>query len=145
MSPPETRYAKSGDISIAYQVSGSGPFDLIFVPGFVSNLDVYWERRGYSDLFARRGRFSRLIRFDKRGTGLSDRVSGIPNLEQRMDDVRAVMDAAGSSRAALFGISEGAPMSLLFAATYPERTRAVVLYGSYARRGLCILSSPAPQ
>ncbi|MFO1163199.1 MAG: adenylate/guanylate cyclase domain-containing protein [Reyranellaceae bacterium] len=132
MNPPETRYAKSGDVSIAYQVSGNGPFDLIFVPGFVSNLDVYWERPGYSDLFAHLGRFSRLIRFDKRGTGLSDRISGIPNLEQRMDDVRAVMDAAGSGRAALFGISEGAPMSLLFAATYPERTRAVVVYGSYA-------------
>lgn len=132
MSPPQTRYAKSGEVSIAYQVSGSGPMDLIFVPGFVSNLDVYWERPGYSELFARLGKFCRLIRFDKRGTGLSDRVSGIPNLEERMDDVRAVMDAAGSRRAALFGISEGAPMCLLFAATYPERARAVVVYGSYA-------------
>jgi class 3 adenylate cyclase len=133
MSPPETRYARSGDVSIAYQVSGSGPFDLIFVPGFVSNLDVLWETPGFSDLFDRLGRFSRLIRFDKRGTGLSDRVVGIPNLDERMDDVRAVMDAAGSSRAALFGISEGGIMSLLFAATYPERARALVLYGSYAR------------
>ena len=127
MSPPETRYAKAGDVSIAFQVSGSGPFDLIFVPGFVSNLDVQWETPGYLDLFARFGRFSRLIRFDKRGTGLSDRVSGIPNLDERMDDVRAVMDAVGSSRAALFGLSEGGPMSLLFAATYPERARALVL------------------
>jgi pimeloyl-ACP methyl ester carboxylesterase len=133
MSPPETRYARSGDVSIAYQVSGRGPFDLIFVPGFVSNLDVLWETPGFSDLFDRLGRFSRLIRFDKRGTGLSDRVAGIPNLDERMDDVRAVMDAAGSSRAALFGISEGGIMSLLFAATYPERARALVLYGSYAR------------
>jgi class 3 adenylate cyclase len=133
MSPPETRYARAGDVSIAYQVSGSGPFDLIFVPGFVSNLDVHWETPGFSDLFVRLGRFSRLIRFDKRGTGLSDRVAGIPNLDERMDDVRAVMDAAGSSRAALFGMSEGGPMSLLFAATYPERARALVLYGSFAR------------
>jgi len=133
MSPPETRYAKSGEVSIAYQVSGSAPLDLIFVPGFVSNLDVQRESPGYSDLFARLERFSRLIRFDKRGTGLSDRVSGIPNLDERMDDVRAVMDAAGSSRASLLGISEGGPMSLLFAATYPERARALVLYGSFAR------------
>jgi class 3 adenylate cyclase len=133
MSPPETRYARAGDVSVAYQVSGSGPFDLIFVPGFVSNLDLLWETPGLSDLFVRLGRFSRLIRFDKRGTGLSDRVTGIPNLDERMDDVRAVMDAAGSSRAALFGMSEGAPMCLLFAATYPERARALVLYGSFAR------------
>jgi class 3 adenylate cyclase len=133
MSPPETRYAKSGDVSIAYQVSGSGPLDLIFVPGFVSNLDVHWETPGWSDLFARLGRFSRLVRFDKRGTGLSDRVSGIPNLDVRMDDVRAVMDAAGLTRAAIFGVSEGGPMSLLFAATYPQRVQALVLYGSFAR------------
>ena len=122
MSPPETRYAKAGDVSIAFQVSGSGPFDLIFVPGFVSNLDVQWETPGYLDLFARFGRFSRLIRFDKRGTGLSDRVSGIPNLDERMDDVRAVMDAVGSSRAALFGLSEGGPMSLL--CRHLSRTRS---------------------
>jgi len=133
MSPPQTRYAKSGEVSIAYQVSGSGPMDLIFVPGFVSNLDVQWETPGYSEFFARLGRFSRLIRFDKRGTGLSDRMVGISNLDERMDDVRAVMDATGSRRAALFGVSEGGPMSLLFAATYPERARALVLYGSYAR------------
>jgi pimeloyl-ACP methyl ester carboxylesterase len=133
MSPPETRYAKSGDVSIAYQVSGSGPLDLIFVPGFVSNLDVHWETPGWSDLFARLGRFSRLVRFDKRGTGLSDRVPGIPNLDVRMDDVRAVMDAAGLTRAAIFGVSEGGPMSLLFAATYPQRVQALVLYGSFAR------------
>ena len=133
MSPPETRYAKSGDVSIAYQVSGSGPLDLIFVPGFVSNLDVHWETPGWSDLFARLGRFSRLVRFDKRGTGLSDRVPGIPHLDVRMDDVRAVMDAAGLTRAAIFGVSEGGPMSLLFAATYPQRVQALVLYGSFAR------------
>jgi pimeloyl-ACP methyl ester carboxylesterase len=134
MSPPETPYARAGDVSIAYQVSGSGPFDLIFVPGFVSNLDVHWETPGFSDLFVRLERFSRLIRFDKRGTGLSDRVAGIPNLDERMDDVRAVMDAAGSSRAALFGMSEGGPMSRLFAATYPERARACAAASRVTRR-----------
>lgn len=133
MEPPETRYAKSGDLRIAYQVTGSGPLDLVFVPGFISNLDLAWENPGLAHFFSRLAAFSRLIRFDKRGTGLSDRMSGIANLEDRMDDVRAVMDAVGSERAALFGISEGGPMSLLFAATYPERASALVLYGSYAR------------
>jgi class 3 adenylate cyclase len=129
---PETRYAKSGDVHIAFQVVGEGAFDLVFVPGFISNLDLLWETPAAARLLGRLAAFSRLILFDKRGTGLSDRVANLPSLEQRMDDVRAVMDAAGSRRAALFGISEGGPMSLLFAATYPERTRALVLYGSYA-------------
>ena len=133
-SPPKTQYAKSGDLHIAYQVMGTGPLDLVFVPGFVSHLEYQWEHPESARFFERLSSFSRLIRFDKRGTGLSDRVGGIPTLEQRMDDVRAVMDAVGSERAALFGISEGGPMSLLFAATYPERTSALVLYGSYARR-----------
>jgi class 3 adenylate cyclase len=133
MIPSQTRYAKSGDVSIAYQVTGSGPFDLVFVPGFVSNLDFQLEHPGWSHFFSRLSNFSRLIRFDKRGTGQSDRVAGIANLEDRMDDVRAVMDAVGSERAALFGISEGGPMSLLFAATYPERVSALVLYGSFAK------------
>jgi class 3 adenylate cyclase len=133
MDPPETRYAKSGDLSIAYQVTGSGPLDLVFVPGFVSNLDVLWENPIYANFVNRLAAFSRVIRFDKRGTGLSDRVSGVANLEDRMDDVRAVMDAVGSERAALFGVSEGGPMSLLFAATYPERASGLVLYGTYAR------------
>ncbi|MGC2415028.1 MAG: adenylate/guanylate cyclase domain-containing protein [Stellaceae bacterium] len=133
MDPPETRYAKSGDLSIAYQVTGSGPLDLVFVPGFVSNLDAMWENPGWAHWFTRLAQFSRLIRFDKRGTGLSDRVAGIATLEERMDDVRAVMDAVGSERAALFGVSEGGGMSLLFAATYPERAAGLVLYGSYAR------------
>ena len=133
MDPPETRYAKSGDLSIAYQVTGSGPLDLVLVPGFVSNLDLAWENPGLTHFFSRLAAFSRVIRFDKRGTGLSDRMSGIANLEDRMDDVRAVMDAVGSERAALFGSSEGGPMSLLFAATYPDRASALVLYGSYAR------------
>ena len=133
MDPPETRYPKSGDLSIAYQVTGSGPLDLVFVPGFVSNLDDMWEHPGWAHWFTRLAQFSRLIRFDKRGTGLSDRVAGIANLEERMDDVRAVMDAVGSERAALFGVSEGGGMSLLFAASYPERAAGLVLYGSYAR------------
>ena len=134
MKPPETRYARSGDVRIAYQVIGNGQIDLVFVPGFLSNLEVHWEDPGYSHLLQRLGAFTRVIHFDKRGTGLSDRVDNrdLPDLETRMDDVRAVMDAAGSGRAALLGASEGAPMSILFAATYPERTRALVLYGGYA-------------
>ncbi|HEV2302651.1 MAG TPA: adenylate/guanylate cyclase domain-containing protein [Stellaceae bacterium] len=133
MQAPETRYAKSGDVHIAYQVVGNGPFDLVFVPGFVTNLDLIWETPAYGELLPRLAAFSRLIVFDKRGTGLSDRMAGIASLEERMDDVRAVMDAARCERAALVGVSEGGPMSLLFAATYPGRARALVLYGSYAR------------
>ena len=134
MKPPETRYAKSGDIRIAYQIVGNGPLDLVFVPGFISNLDAHWEDPGFSHLMTRLGSFTRLIMLDKRGTGLSDRVDTqhLPSLETRMDDVRAVMDAAGSGRAALLGASEGGPMSILFAATYPKRTRALILYGAYA-------------
>ena len=128
---PKTQYAKSGDVRIAYQVVGQGPFDLVFVPGFISNLDVAWEEPHRARVWTRLAAFARLIMFDKRGTGLSDRTVGVPTLEERMDDVRAVMDAVGSQRAALFGISEGGAMSVLFAATYPERTRALVLYGTY--------------
>jgi pimeloyl-ACP methyl ester carboxylesterase len=133
---PETRYAKSGDVHIAYQVVSEGPSDLIVVPGWVSNVEVQWEDPAVARFYQRLASFSRLILFDKRGTGLSDRVpdTELPTLEQRMDDVRAVMDAAGSERAALFGMSEGGPMSVLFAATYPERTMGLVLYGAYARR-----------
>src|SRR5262249_28252417 len=133
---PETRYAKSGDVNIAYQVVGSGPIDLVYVMGWVSNLDYFWEETSYARFLGRLASFSRLILFDKRGTGLSDRVhdSDLPTLEQRMDDVRAVMDAIGSERAALVGVSEGGPMSALFAATYPERTSALIMYGSYAKR-----------
>ncbi|MGX7876513.1 alpha/beta fold hydrolase [Mesorhizobium sp. ORM6] len=132
--PIETRYALSGEVRIAYQVVGQGSLDLVFVPGFISNLDLHWEDEGYTRLLKRLSAFSRLILFDKRGTGLSDRVDihHLPSLETRMDDVRAVMDAAGSGRAAILGASEGAPMAMLFAATYPERTRALVLYGGYA-------------
>ena len=134
MDPPETRYAKSGEVRIAYQVVGRGPLDLVYVPGFVSNIELFWEMPERARHVSRLAAFSRLILFDKRGTGLSDRDVGIANLEDRMDDVRAVMDAAGSERAALFGSSEGGPMSLLFAATYPQRAKALVLYGSFAQR-----------
>jgi class 3 adenylate cyclase len=129
---PETRYAKSGGVHIAYQVVGSGPFDLVFVPGFISNLDHYWSQPRLARFMERLASFSRLIMFDKRGTGLSDRVGQVPTLEQRMDDVRVVMDAVGSQQASIFGMSEGGAMSVLFAATYPERTRSLVLYGAIA-------------
>ena len=131
---PETKYAKSKDVNIAYQVVGNGPIDLVFVIGWVSNVEYLWEEPSLNNFLKRLSSFSRLIIFDKRGTGLSDRVSELPTLEQRMDDVRAVMDAAGSKKAALIGISEGGPMSALFAATYPERTTALIIYGSWAKR-----------
>ena len=131
---PETQYAKSGDVNIAYQVSGEGPLDLVLVPGFVSHLDIDWEEPRYAHMLRRLSSFARLIRFDKRRTGLSDRAVGLPDLETRMDDVRAVMDAVGSERAALYGYSEGGPMCCLFAATYPRRVSALVLYASYAKR-----------
>ncbi len=130
---PETKFTQSGEVSIAYQVVGNGPRDLVVVPGFVSHLEQAWEDSSFARFLLQLASFSRLILFDKRGTGLSDRITGIPTLEQRMDDVRAVMDAADSQCAALFGISEGGSMSVLFAATYPERTSALVLYGSVAK------------
>jgi class 3 adenylate cyclase len=139
--PPETHYAKSGDVRIAYQVTGNGPFDLVYVPGFVSNLDNGWDDPGFAHFFTRLAAFSRLILFDKRGTGLSDRDAQIPTLEQRMDDVRAVMDAVGSTKAAVFGVSEGGAMAMLFAATYPERTSALVLYGTYGHFPTWVLSA----
>ena len=129
----ETRYAKSGDVHIAYQVVGDGPRDLVVVPGWISNIDLFWEEPRVAHFFERLASFSRLILFDKRGTGLSDRVVDMPNLETRMDDVRAVMDAVSSAEAALFGYSEGGPMCALFAATYPERTVALILMGAWAR------------
>lgn len=129
----ETRYARSGDVSVAYQVVGEGPFDVILVPGFVSHVELVWSVEARASMLRQLASFSRLILFDKRGTGMSDRVADAPTLETRMDDVRAVMDAAGSERAALIGFSEGAPMSVLFAATYPERTPALVLWGGMAR------------
>ena len=133
---PETRYAKSGEVNIAYQVVGDGQFDLVYVPGWISNIELMWEEPSHAHLLRRLASFSRVILFDKRGTGLSDPVpvDRLPTLEQRMDDVRAVMDAAESERAAIFGSSEGGLMSVLFAATYPERTRALVTLGIYAKR-----------
>ncbi len=131
---PTTHYVKSDDVHIAYQVFGNGPLDLLFVPGFVSNIEKIWESPDQRTFFRRLASFCRVILFDKRGTGMSDRSSQIFTLEQRMHDVQAILDAVGSERAALFGVSEGGPMSLLFAATYPARTSALVLYGSYARR-----------
>jgi pimeloyl-ACP methyl ester carboxylesterase/class 3 adenylate cyclase len=131
--PPETHYAESGDVSIAYQVVGDGPFDVVVVPGWVSHVELGWGVPFHGELRRRLASFARLIVFDKRGTGLSDPVAGAPSLETRMDDLRAVMDAAASPRAAVIGISEGAPMSILFAATYPERVAALVLLGSFPR------------
>ena len=134
-SEPETRYVKSGDAHIAYQVVGDGPADLIVVRGYISHLDVAWESPALAAFYRRLASFCRLILFDKRGTGLSDRVpeDRLPTLEQRMDDMRAVMEAVGSERAALLGASEGGPMCLLFAATYPERTLGLLLWGCFAR------------
>jgi class 3 adenylate cyclase/alpha-beta hydrolase superfamily lysophospholipase len=130
---PETQYTKSGDVHIAYQVLGDGPFDLVFVPGLVNHLDLMWEDPRASRFFNGLASFCRLILFDKRGTGLSDRDVGNAGIEERMDDVRAVMDAAGSDRAALFGYSEGGPMSILFAATFPARVNALVLAATFAK------------
>jgi class 3 adenylate cyclase len=131
--PPETRYARSGDLSIAYQVVGNGPFDVVFVPPGTSHVELGWEVASTRALFEGIARFARLIFFDKRGTGMSDRAAGAPTLEARMDDLRAVMDSAGSERAAVIGWSEGVAMTTLFSATYPERAWALVLYGGCAR------------
>lgn len=132
----DIRYADSDGVRIAYEVFGSGRRDLVFVHGWVTNLELLWEGPGVARSLERLGTFCRVINFDKRGTGLSDRVpvDRLPTLEQRMDDVRAVMDAAGSRRAVLFGHSEGGPMCALFAAAYPERTEALIMYGSFAVR-----------
>ncbi len=132
MEGPKVRYTKSGNVNIAFATLGDGPFDLVFVGGWVlSAFEAAWDGPA-ADTLSRLASFSRLILFDKRGTGASDRSTGVPDLETRMDDIRAVMDAVGSKRAALLGASEGGPMTLLFAATYPERTAAVVLYGTGA-------------
>ncbi len=134
LTVPETRYTRCGTINIAYQVFGEGPVDLVLVPGWVSNLDMMWEEPRLASWLRRLGGFARVMLFDKRGTGLSDRVTDTPMLEERMEDVRAVMQAVGSERAALVGYSEGGPMCALFAATYPQMARALVMIGSYPRR-----------
>jgi len=130
----DVRYARSGEVNIAYEIVGEGPLDLVLVSGWVSHLDLDWEEPRSAHFLDRLASFSRLVRFDKRGTGLSDRPGGLPDLETRMDDVRAVMDSAGLERAALFGYSEGGPLSVLFSATYPARAISLVLYGTYAKR-----------
>jgi pimeloyl-ACP methyl ester carboxylesterase len=133
LKSPETLYARSGEVNIAYQVIGDGPFDLVYVPGFVSHIELAWGLPGRGDFLRALGSFARVIQHDQRGTGMSDRVRDLPTLETRAEDLRAVMDAAGSERAALFGVDAGGPTSILFAATHPERTAALVLYGTYAR------------
>src|ERR671939_14658 len=135
-STPETRYPRSGELHIAYQVVGDGPFDLLHIPGFVSNVEGMWDEPLLARFLRRLASFSRLILFDKRGTGLSDRVpvDRLPTLEERMDDLRAVLDAAGSEQAALLSHSEGGNLAVLYAATYPERTRALVTTGMFATR-----------
>lgn len=133
MEPPEVRYAKSGDVSVAYQTYGAGPIDVVLGLPFVSHLGIYWELPAAVHFFEDVGAFARLILFDKRGVGPSDQNVGAPTLEERMDDIRAVMDAVGSRKAVLFGASESAPMSLLFAAAHPERTIGLVLMGGYAK------------
>ncbi len=130
---PETQYAKSGDVHVAYQVLGDGPIDLVIVPGWVSHIELVWEEPEAAAFLRRLGEFSRLILFDKRGTGMSDPITGAPNIDERMDDIRAVMDAAGSDRAALLGYSEGGALAMLFAATYPGRVIGLIPYASFAR------------
>jgi pimeloyl-ACP methyl ester carboxylesterase len=135
-APPKTQYTRSGDLHIAYQVVGEGRLDLVYVPGWVSHVELAWEEPTLASFLRRLASFSRLILFDKRGTGLSDRVPNdkLPTLEERIDDLRAVMDAVDSERAAIFGFSEGGNLSAFFAATYPERTKALVLFGTFAKR-----------
>jgi pimeloyl-ACP methyl ester carboxylesterase len=131
--PPETHYARSGDVCIAYQVTGKGPIDIVWAPGATTHLDLMWEWPPMARFIEGFSAFSRLIRFDKRGTGLSDRPAAVATLEQRIDDIRAVMDAVGSKRATIFGPSEGGSMACLFAAMYPGRTRSLILFGTQAR------------
>jgi class 3 adenylate cyclase/pimeloyl-ACP methyl ester carboxylesterase len=130
---PDVQYAKSGDLSIAYQVFGEGPIDIVYASGFISHRDLSWELPLFQDIYRRLAGIGRVIAFDKRGTGLSDRFLGFGAIEDRMDDIRAVMDAAGSKQAAIVAISESGPLAVAFAATYPERVRALALWGTYAR------------
>jgi pimeloyl-ACP methyl ester carboxylesterase len=133
MEPIRTRYAKNGDISVAYQVFGEGDVDLVFVPGFISHIENYWDEPRFAQWLRKLGSFCRVILFDKQGTGLSDRSSKLPNMDERMDDVSAVMDAVGIEQAAIFGISEGGSLAALFAASHPERSQALILYGAFAQ------------
>jgi pimeloyl-ACP methyl ester carboxylesterase/class 3 adenylate cyclase len=140
---PETHYAKGPGGEIAYQVVGDGPMDLVIVPGWISHVDLMWNDPGWTTFVSELASFARVILYDKRGTGLSDPIDTVPTLESRTDDLRAVLDAAGSQRPALFGYSEGGPIGILFAATYPDRVRALVLFGSYACGSLEDDGSPA--
>jgi pimeloyl-ACP methyl ester carboxylesterase len=133
MGIPQTRHAHSGDVSIAYQVVGEGPFDVVITPGSMSHVELQWETAAWSALLRGAAEHARVLVFDNRGTGMSDRVTGAATLEERSDDIRAVMDAAGSERTALIGLSEGAPMSVVFAASHPDRVSALVLCGGIAR------------
>ena len=133
MEPIRTHYAKNGDIHVAYQVFGEGDADLVFVPGFISHIENYWDDPNLARWLRRLGSFSRVILFDKQGTGLSDRVGKLPGMDERMDDVRAVMDAEGVEKAAIFGISEGGSLATLFAASHPDRSQALILYGAFAQ------------
>src|SRR5436190_11356664 len=133
MSIPQTQYAEAGGLGVAYQVLGDGPIDVVCVPGFVSHLEVLWEEPHVARFFERVASFSRLILFDRRGQGLSDRLGAPPTLEQGMDDIHAVMDAAGSERAILLAVSEGGPMAILFGASFPQRVSGLILWGSFAR------------
>ncbi|HWJ81558.1 MAG TPA: adenylate/guanylate cyclase domain-containing protein [Nocardioides sp.] len=130
---PRTGFARNGEIRIAYQVVGDGPVDVVMTPGYVSHLDLWWMLPETNRFMQRLSSFSRLILYDKRGTGLSDPAPGLPAMDERMEDLHAVLDAVGSERTALFGFSEGGPLSMLFAATYPERTTALAIFGSFAR------------
>src|SRR5579872_2117533 len=134
MQVPETHFAMSGDVHIAYQTVGEGAIDLVFVMGWITHMDYFWQEPHFARFLRRLASFSRLILLDLRGRGLSDRAVGVPTFEERMDDIRAVMDAVGSKRAAVMGISEGGGLSMLFAATYPERTSHLVLNGTSPRR-----------
>ena len=129
---PTTHYAKRGNLHIAYQVFGEGP-DLVMAPGFVSHIENYWDEPNFARWLTKLGRFCRVVLFDKRGTGLSDRVADLPAMDERMDDVRIVMDAVGIERAAQFGVSEGGSLAALFAATHPGRSHSLILYGAFAR------------
>ncbi|MCP5075603.1 MAG: alpha/beta hydrolase, partial [Rhodobacteraceae bacterium] len=136
LMPAKTQYTRSGDVHIAYQVVGDGPVDVVFVPGWVSHVELGWEEPNYARFLGSLASFSRLILFDKRGTGLSDRVpnENLPTLEERMDDVRVVMDAAGSEKAVIIGVSEGGNLSAYFAASHPGRVAGLILIGTYAKR-----------
>ena len=140
---PETRYAKCGDVHVAYQVFGEGPVNLVYTPGFVSHIENYWDDPSYARWLNRLARHCRVAMFDKRGTGLSDRVSHLPSMDERMEDLRVVMDAAGMDRAAVSGISEGGPLAMLFAASHPERCHSLILYGTFPRFSFWISTDEA--